>query len=434
MIKILKFFGKLVASILVLLFIISAFTTIILISFESQLFNPDFYIKVLDKEQVFERLPEIAAVQIRYAMGYNPCLEDTNNCEDEEPDLSSTNQGGPPSYFQALSQSDWELLLTGMLPPDFLEDQIKNVVGGLIEYIDSGEGDLALTISLQELKDHLSGEAGVTAISQLLDAQPECSKDDLLDMTRILEGKEEPEKDFLSCQPPDDFIENYTPQLEVLLRRSLRDVPDEINLAEGLFEDSRSGGKAATISAFGVQLPTYLLFKWIRWAIRMSPLFCVTLLLIIAFLAVDSFKGLNVWWGYPLAISGLIGFGLAMMVGPVAKWLTGTFLADRTMAGFSPVMIETGSGLAVQIIRSLFTQVRNYSLITVGMGLGIIISSSVLKGPGDQDTEEKKETEAEEPVSEDSKIENLESGESESGEDEIQEEESQEIATGEEPE
>jgi len=399
MIKIFRFFGKLVASILVLLFLVSALISILLLSFESQLLNPDFYLEVFEEQDFFDQLPEIAAVQIRYAMGYNPCLDDPANCENGAPNISSS-QKGPPSYFQALSEKDWELILTGLLPKEWLENQIQEITGNLLDSLESGKGDLTIKISMVDLKNHLSGESGIKAIAQLLEAQPECSKDDLLEMTRILEGREEVGKDFLTCQPPADFIENYTPHLEVILRRSLRDVPDEIDLGKGLFDSGGSGNQAALINMFGYDLPQYMLFRWIQWSIRMSPLFCVTLLLIIALLAVYSFKGLGIWWGYPLAISGLIGIALAMLVGPLADFLTNTFLADRTMAGISPIMIETGSGLALQMIKSLFTQVRNFSIITAGLGLATIITASMLKSPSEKEKEVEEETEAEEPIRE----------------------------------
>ncbi len=401
MIKIFRFFGKLVASILVLLFLVCALISILLLSFESQLLNPDFYLEVFEEVDFFDRLPEIAAVQIRYAMGDNPCLEDPANCENDELDFSSS-QGGPPSYFQALSEKDWELLLTGLLPQEWLEDQIQEITGNLFNALESGEGDLTIKISMVELKNNLSGEAGIEAIAQLLEAQPECSKDDLLEMTRILEGREAVGKDFLTCQPPAKFIENYTPQLEVIVRRSLRDVPDEIDLGKGLFDAGGSGNQAALINMFGYDLPQYMLFKWIQWSIRMSPLFCVTLLLIIALLAVHSYKALGVWWGYPLAISGLIGIVLAMLVGPLSNFLTNIFLGNRTLAGISPVMIETGSSLAVQLIKSLFTQVRIYSIIAAGLGLGIIIISAVVKSPEKIESEKIDETESKEPEIEES--------------------------------
>ena len=126
MIKIFRFFGKLVASILVLLFMVSALISILLLSFESQLLNPDFYLEVFEEQDFFDQLPEIAAVQIRYAMGYNPCLDDPANCENGESNISSS-QKGPPSYFQALSEKDWELILTGLLPKEWLEDQIQEL-------------------------------------------------------------------------------------------------------------------------------------------------------------------------------------------------------------------------------------------------------------------------------------------------------------------
>ncbi len=59
-------------------------------------------------------------------------------------------------------------------------------------------------------------------------------------------------------------------------------------------------------------------------------------------------------------------------------------------------MIETGSDLAVQLIKLLFTQVRNYSVNAAGLGLGIIIISAVIKSPEKIESEKIDETESEE--------------------------------------
>jgi len=389
--KLFRFFGKLIASILVLVFIISALTSIFLLALNSQLFSPDFYLDVFNEVEFFDQLPEIAATQIKYTMGYNPCLEDITKCEGDEPQgeearETETSQGGPPSYFQALSDNDWKLLLEGLLPPEWLEDQVLAVTGGLFESIDRGQGEISIKISLLDLKERLGGETGVEAIANLLEAQPECSKEDLLTMTRILQGKDEAVGDFLNCRPPEDFIENYTPQLEVLLRRSLRDVPDEIDLGKGVFGGA-SSSEGPTIELFDSEIPTLALVKWIRWAINMSPLVCLLLLLVIAFFGIFSFKELGSWWGYPLAISGLMGLGFSLLVGPAVNFFSDSFLKNSEFTGFSPVLIDTGSDLVVGIIRLLFLQVRNYSLVVIGMGLAVIITAAVLKPPARKESQ-----------------------------------------------
>ena len=416
MAKLLKLIGKATAAILVPVFIALCLSSILLMAVDAKVFDPDFYLEVFEEEEFFVKLPEIAAIQIRYVMGYNPCPEDQEDCEDVSRDPSAD---GPPSYFEALSQKDWELLISGLLPPEWMEEKVNEVTGDLFTTLDSGEGELSVKLSLEDLKDRLSGEAGIDAIAQLLEAQPECSKDDLLEMTRILEGRQEPGKDFLSCQPPDDFLENYSPQLEVLLRRSLRDVPDSIDLGKDLFEDTDP-----YIKMFGVNVPSYLFVKWIRWSIRMSPLFCIALLMIIGLLAIHSYRGLSSWWGYPLAVSGFIGLTLAILIGPLANWGTSTFLKGRAITGLSPVIVETGSGLAVEIIRTVFTLVRNYSLIAIGMGLAIIITSAVLK----PDEEGKPDIEGEKPETDD-EVSDDEDKEEEIPDPEPEEEETEDLST-----
>ena len=445
MMKIFRFFGKLIGAVLVLVFIFSLFLSIFLMAFTTQLFNPDFYLEVFEEEDFFDKLPEIAATQIRYSMTYNPCLEDPDMCENGG--LPEENgEGGPPSYFQALSENDWETLLEELLPPDWFENQLHDLVHNLIESIRSGSVDITVRISLLDLKEHLTGQSGVEAITQLMKAQPECSQDDLLEITRIMEGNEGPSKDFLSCNPGNDFLDNYIPQFEVLLRRSLKDIPDEIDLANSL------SGKDFTVDAFGVDLPLTVLINFLRWAILISPLLNLFLLFVIAFFAVHSFNALRVWWGYPIAIAGLLGTGLASLVGPAANFIMERFGFDSAMPGLHEGLIDAASGLALRILGSIFTQARNYALIVTGIGLTIIIIASVMKGGK---TKPKKIKEAEQDLGEeepipdddlgkdtpqDQEIEDItppeeeeEEEEEEKGEEEEEKEEKEESDSGKEP-
>jgi hypothetical protein len=394
MMKIFRFFGKLIGFVLVLVFILSMFVNIFLLAFTNQLFNPDFYLEVFEEVDFFDQLPELAATQIHHSMTFNPCLEDPDMCENEEPSNEGGGEGGPPSYFQALSEDDWETLLTELLPPDWLENQLHDLVHNLFDSIRSGSEEMTVSISLLDLKEHLTGEAGAEAITQLMKNQPECTEDDLLDMTRILDGRQDTGKDFLTCNPGNDFLDNYMPQIESLLRRSLKDIPEEIDLAKGL------GDKEINFKPFGIDLPLTVFINSIRWAIMVSPLLNLLLLLVIAFLAVHSFKALRIWWGYPIAIAGLLASGLAFLAGPAANFLLDRFGGDLAMTGLHESLVDTGSGLALQILHTLFTQARNYALIVTAIGLSIIIISSVLKDPGpkpidDQETEESLEKEKE---------------------------------------
>ena len=152
---------------------------------------------------------------------------------------------------------------------------------------------MTLSISLKDLKDNLTGESGVEALTQLYKNQPECTEDDLLNMVSTLEGNDESGMDFLSCSPGNDFLDDYAPQIETMLRRSLKDIPEEIDLGSGLAENN------ITIDAIGIDLPLPVVINFGRWMLLISPLYNIFLMLVIAFLAVHSFQGLRGWWGYP---------------------------------------------------------------------------------------------------------------------------------------
>ncbi len=376
--KIFRFFGKLIGALLVPVLILSIFLSIFALAFTTQLFNPDFFLEIFEEEDFFDQLPGIAATQIHYSMTFNPCLEDPLMCEDGEPsDEGETESegGGPPSYFQALSEEDWETLLTEVLPPDWLENQLHDLVHNLIDSIRSGSEELTLGISLLELKEHLTGTAGVEAISQLLKNQPECTQEDLLDMTRILEGNDDSGKDFLSCNPGNDFLDNYIPQFESLLRRSLTDIPEEIDFGKGL------KGKSVDLKILGEDLPLTVVINFGRWMVLISPLLICFLLLGIATLAVHTFRALRVWWGYPIAIAGLLATGLASLAGPAADFLLDRFLGETPLAGLHMDLVDTATSLGLKIIYSLFSQARTYALVVTGIGLTVIIVASVLRRP-----------------------------------------------------
>jgi hypothetical protein len=126
----------------------------------------------------------------------------------------------------------------------------------------------------------------------------------------------------------------------------------------------------------------------------MLPLVCVSLLMIIGILGIYSFKELGRWWGYPLALSGLVPLGISLLAEPAAEFATTRLIPDSIKSTFSPQLIETGSELGIAVIRALFTQVRNYSLVVFGMGLAVIISASVL-GPSAKKSVQDQEIETE---------------------------------------
>ena len=379
MIKVSKLIGKILAGILLIPFIVITVASMVFLTVERQTFNPDFYKRALEREEIYDQLPRIFASQINHSMQRDPCIVDPGSCEEGE--QSTTGIGGP-SYFQALTEEDWTLLVSGLLPPDWLADQVETSIDDLLDVQATGTGELSMTISLLELKDRLSGEAGVRAILELLQNKPTCTNEDILAMTRVLEGRESPGENFLSCQPSEAFIEGHTAQMEVILRRSLSDVPDEIDLSEGMFTDGESSaGELESLSVFGHQLPPYLSLMWARWAMRMSPLAAFSVLLVIALLAVHSFKGLGSWWGIPLALSGLIALLPTLLVGRFVAILKDFALTDLGTTAISPLVTETATGLVLELIRLLLSQLRSMALIVTSLGAVLILGGVFLKKP-----------------------------------------------------
>lgn len=385
--ELLKGIGKLIAVLLAGLFVLVTSLGLLLVSLEGQLLDPDFYLDALEDQGIYDRLPGIAAEQLTYSLGSDPCLANPESCEGEGQALPQPG-GGAPSYFQVLTKNDWELLIAGLLPPDWLKGQVQSVIGQTFDYLETGAGEASITLSMLELKDSLSGEAGINAISHLLEAQPDCSSDQLIEMTRILQGSGAPGNDFLGCNPPSGFIEERAPQLEVMLRRSLREIPDELDLASGLFSgNAEAGGEASGVTVFDYQLSGFLFVNWIRWTIRMIPLLSLFILLVIALFAAESFKDLRGWWGIPLIVTGIIGLAFALAATPLSNLVIDTFIAGQRVGGISPSLFDAGTEIVGALIKSLFLRLRNLALLLAILGLGIaILPKLILTRPKDEPT------------------------------------------------
>lgn len=386
-----KLVGKVLAGILLIPFIILALASMVLLTVERSALNPDFYQQAFQKEGVYDALPTIIASQISHTMSRDPCIIDPESCEGGERAEASQ---GPPSYFQALTEEDWELLVSGLLPPDWLKGQVERITEDLLALQQPGTGQPSLSISLLELKERLSGEAGVKAIVDLLEDKPACTNDDILAMTRVLEGRQNPGEEFLSCRPSDEFIEVHTPQIEVILRRSLSDVPDEIDLTQGMFKKDRFGEpEAGGWKVFGHPLPPYLALMWTRWAIWMTPLAAVFLLLLVALVGVYSFKGLGKWWGVPLVLSGGIALLPTLLMGPFVTLVKNATLTGLNVSGISPLVVDTAKGLAVQFFRLFLSRLRLISLMVSGVGVGLIFVSAFIAKPQPEKAQDGKDVE-----------------------------------------
>ena len=176
--RILNTCSKTIAAGLGLLFVISAISSMLLVNAQNELLVSETYKQALVRQDIYQQLPDLIARQIARSVEYNPCLENPEECErevqDHNPEENATSD--PPPYLKNLEEEDWERILSQILTPEWTKSQIELALDQFFNFLDSGEDDLRITISLVELKANIKGEKGMDIIRILVDAQPPCTE------------------------------------------------------------------------------------------------------------------------------------------------------------------------------------------------------------------------------------------------------------------
>jgi len=114
--KVWTFLSKTIATIFAILFVITTVLVILLFNIERQVFSADLYKSALAEQQVYERLPGIAAELLTTSMNYNPCAQNPLVCEDISPELRAC-------YEQTLGNERYGTLVSGKEKPTEAEMQ-----------------------------------------------------------------------------------------------------------------------------------------------------------------------------------------------------------------------------------------------------------------------------------------------------------------------
>ncbi len=358
-----------IAAILAILFVITAVIVLMVFNIERGLLRPGLYKAAMVEHALYERLPGLLAKQLHGSMTYNPCAEDPSVCEGEGPpgEGEGEGDGGPPEFFTNLSEEDWERLLEGIIPQDWLQTQVESVIDQIFAVLENGDFEAGVVISMTGLKEHLTGEDGINAVLELIRAQPPCTEDQLLAMSQ-LEIDMSSVSSLLACSPPPELLDTFLPDLPPIMDEITGGIKDETNILEALGDN---GGLDIDFQTIGL----------IRLIIRLSPLLPLVLLLLVTLFGVRSLKGFFLWWGIPLLIVGIIGFSGSLMTPFLVNWAISLYGSAELPGGFSPEFLTLGFDLVRFVLGSLARAIGRQTAITGIVGLGFIIASFFVKKP-----------------------------------------------------
>lgn len=397
---------RLVAALLAILFVITVILVLLLLNADQMLFTPALYQNALSESHIYEQLPRLAAEQIYSQMhnmgsggwaegnplqgadqqaqgcaradlgdtayeeilsGYRkPTQKEIERMQGCGIGSSSSGEGGAPAFFTALTSDQWSSILTQLLPAQWLRTTTESVLRQAFDMISDPAAPVRVNILLQEFKTRLTGQAGVDVVKQILAALPPCPAGQI-------PTSDNPSQ-LLECRPSDEVMAQVEPQIREALQQAATGIPDEVDLLQPVREAGMLSANATNLPA-----PPRQLLLYGRWIVRLSPILCLGLLVLITLLAVRSWKGWLRWWGFPILSAGLgtvvtaavAWGGLAMLISLARQDLP---------ANFAPDLLETLGVILTAVVRQFALALGGQGAVIGFVGFIMLIISLFLRG------------------------------------------------------
>jgi len=358
------------AFILAVLFVIVTVAVLLLFNVERHLLNAEVYKHALAKENIYERFPTLIAEQLTYQMKYaGPGADGEGGDPGDE-------ENGPPAQFKYLTPKDYEVILSDLLPADWLQTQTESALDQTFAFIASEAPTATIKISLVEVKARLGGQVGVDALLRLIRSWPPCDDLDLFAWAVASTGDEL--GDLPTCRPPEKVLEIFMPEIKLILSQMVAKMPNEADLTQTFKGKGDEESANSSSSGSGDRPPNVrAILRIARPVIRWSPLLSVLLLSLVTLFGVRSLKSWLNWWGIPFLFVGVIA-GLPAVLALIGmNPILTNFMADKIPAAMSPDVFQVGVNLMRDIMRETIRWIAIESGIIGLVGL-VMVGVSVL--------------------------------------------------------
>jgi len=305
-------FRKFIAGVCAVLFIISGIATLFAFNIEWKAFDSATYKRAFEKQNLYERIPALLA---------NALFTFINQNVNTDP------------YLKAITVDDWQVTIATLLPPLELKATTDLALDSVFDYVNN-RSDTAV-ISLLPLKSTLLGPAGITVAKQILQAQPDCTTEQLLQIgLGLLNG------DIALCNPPEEMLGLVTPMIESQFQAMTLTIPDEIILIGDTPIDPQADPRVRLTQA--------------RTLLKITPVFPLLFLFGVTIFGVRSLVDWLKWWGWPFLLTGAASSVLALIGSPVLGWIIQRVMQIEGSVFIPPILLsalgETVSVVSAEIL------------------------------------------------------------------------------------
>ena len=323
---------KIIGIIFAILFVITAVPALILFNFDRKAFTAQTHQKAFASADFYNKLPALMAESM----------------------LSSTTDTSQlPVVMRGMSQQAWEAYFRAMLPQETLKAMGDETLNSIFAYLNLQTN--SVQISLIPLKASMVSDTGVQAVFTLLNTQPDCTLEQIAQMTFNLFNNNE----IQFCKPPAELTTLLTPMIQGQMQFATQAIPDQLTLISVPPEnDPRQALQSA------------------RMIMKLSPILPLAFLLLLTIAVVNSLKSWLNWWGVPLFVTGL----LAVLMGLSGAPIFGAILQGILANGLPSVMLGFANDLTSAMLQALLSPVLWQGLGIALIGLGMAVAGYFIKG------------------------------------------------------
>jgi hypothetical protein len=325
-------FGKFLASICAVLFILSSVVVLLLFNIERKAFDAATYKQAFENQGLYQRIPALLATTLANSITQNP---------------------NAIPLIKALTVSDWETSISTLLPPEELKAVADNALDATFDYL-NGKTDSAV-ISLTPLKTHLVGDSGLRVVIQFLSLQPACTAEQLSQMALGLLGGQ-----ISLCNPPEEAMGLMAPFIQAQLQAMTSLIPEQVAFIPSTLSNTPNDPR--------------LKLKLVRSAIKLTPFIPVLLLFGITLFGVRTLRDWLLWWGWPFILTGVTGALVALIGSPLIGWILQLLIQNQGTIFIPPILAtsigETTSAVARQMLAPV--AIEGFMLGLVGLGMVVM--------------------------------------------------------------
>jgi hypothetical protein len=197
-------------------------------------------------------------------------------------------------------------------------------------------------------------DLGVQAAFTLLDTQPDCTLEQIAQMTFGLLTKNE----IQFCKPPSELYPILTPAIQGQMQLAALAVPDQLTLTSAPPE-SKNDPRMKLQTA--------------RMAMRLSPIFPLGFLLLMTILTVRSLKGWLSWWGVSFLITGVLASLMSLGGAPIFEAILQRILVNRMPVFLPAILLSYAGDLASAMLQALLRPVlwQGLGIAFIGFGMAV---------------------------------------------------------------